>query len=297
MISKAENKDYLIEKLSYMFSPLLLNQILEVGSIEELKANSYVIDIGDPIDFLPIVLDGSLKILTEDWAGFNVAGPKARELLSELTDADLANDTFKFMRSRQIRIAGIDAIALRVSFTGDLGWEIHCPVENQSTLFEALMEKGEAYDARLVGSRALLSLRVEKGYGSWSREYSPEYWPQEVGLDRLIKLDKPEFLGREAYLEIKDLAPREKLVILQIETEDADANGGEPIFLEDGTPVGRVSSGAYSHTTSASLALCFVRPKHATAGTKLNVAVLGTPHRAVILENPPFDAYGNRLRS
>ena len=144
---------------------------------------------------------------------------------------------------------------------------------------------------------ALLSLRVEKGYGSWSREYSPEYWPQEVGLERLIKLDKPEFLGREAYLAIKDEPPREKLVVARVETTNADANGGEPVFLIDGTPVGRVSSGAFGHSVGASIALCFIKTDHAVAGTELDIAILGIPHRAVILEKPPFDAGGERLRA
>ena len=171
------------------------------------------------------------------------------------------------------------------------------PLEHQLALYEALLEAGKTFGARPVGGRALLSLRVEKGYGSWSREYSPEYWPQEVGLDRLIKLDKPEFLGREAYLAIKDNPPREKLVVLKVETDNADANGGEPVFLTDGTPVGRVSSGAYGHSVGASIALCFIKSENAVAGTEVDVAILGTPHRAVILEKPPFDAKGERLRA
>ncbi|MCP4983936.1 MAG: aminomethyl transferase family protein, partial [Gammaproteobacteria bacterium] len=197
----------------------------------------------------------SFKSLTEAWAGFNVAGPSSRELLQSLTNADLSNDNCKFMHNKQLNIAGIDAVILRVSFSGDLGWEIYVPVEHQLALYDAILRAGEALNVRPVGSRSLLSLRVEKGYGSWSREYSPEYWPQEVGLDRLIKLDKPEFLGREAYIALKDKPPREKLVIVEVQTTNADASGGEPVFLRDGTPVGRVSSGAYGHTVSASLAL------------------------------------------
>ena len=239
----------------------------------------------------------SFESLTEAWAGFNVAGPRARDLLGALTDTDLSSDGFPFMRSRRIAVAGIDAVAIRVSFSGDLGWEIYVPLERQAELYDALLEAGKAHGARPVGSRALLSLRVEKGYGSWSREYSPEYWPQEVGLDRLIKLEKPEFLGRDAWLSIREKAPREKLVVVEIETADADANGGEPVFLRDGTPVGRVSSGAYGHSVGASIALCFVRTQHAVAGTELDVAILGLPHRAVILEKPPFDAAGERLRA
>jgi len=214
-----------------------------------------------------------------------------------LTDADLSNDAFKFMRNQRIKVAGIDAVAIRVSFSGDLGWEIYVPIEQQLALYDALLEAGSELGARPVGGRALLSLRVEKGYGSWSREYSPEYWPQEVGLDRLIKLDKPEFLGREAYLEIKDNPPREKLAVVQIVKSDSDANGGEPVFLTDGTPVGRVSSGAFGHSVGASIALCFIRTEHAVADTELDIAILGIPHRAVILENPPFDPRGERLRA
>jgi dimethylglycine dehydrogenase len=115
-------------------------------------------------------------------------------------------------------------------------------------------------------------------------------------MDRLIKLDKPEFLGRDAYIAIKDKPPREILVMVQIETTVADANGGEPVFLTDGTPVGRVSSGAYGHSVKQSLALCFVKTEYALAATRLEIAVLGKPHAAVILENPPFDAKGERLR-
>ena len=234
---------------------------------------------------------------TEAWGGFNVAGPNSRALLAGITDADLSDQAFKFMRNQAIRIAGIEARAIRVSFSGDLGWEIYVPIESQLHLYQAILEAGASLGVRPVGGRALLSLRVEKGYGSWSREYSPEYWPQEVGLDRLIKLDKPEFLGRDAYLAIKDQKPREKLVQVEVETTNADANGGEPVFLTDGTPIGRVSSGAYGHSVGASLALCFVKTDHALAGTELEVAILGLPHRAKILEHPPFDPNGERLRS
>jgi dimethylglycine dehydrogenase len=171
------------------------------------------------------------------------------------------------------------------------------PLEFQLELYQALLQQGKDLGARPVGGRALLSLRVEKGYGSWSREYSPEYWPQEVGLERLIKLDKAEFLGRDAYLAIKDNPPREKLVLARVETTNADANGGEPVFLTDGSPVGRVSSGAFGHSVGASIALCFIDAGHAHAGTELEVAILGRPHRAVILDKPPFDAKGERLRA
>jgi len=182
---------------------------------------------------------------TEAMCGFNVAGPESRAMLQRLTNASLATEDFPFMRSQQITLAGVELIALRVSFTGDLGWELHCDTEDQARLYAALLEAGVAVGAGPVGSRALMSLRVEKGYGSWSREYSPEYWPQEVGLNRLIKMDKA-FLNKAAYADLAGNAPRERLSIIEVlEVEDADATGGEPIFLPDGTPVGRVSSGGH----------------------------------------------------
>jgi dimethylglycine dehydrogenase len=234
---------------------------------------------------------------TSAFCGFNIAGPKSRELLSRMSQADFSTENWKFMRSKKITVAGIDAIAIRVSFTGDLGWEIYVPETEQLKLYEALLETGSDLGVRPVGGRALGSLRIEKGYGSWSREYSPEYWPQEVGLDRLVKMDKPEFLGRDAYAALKDKAAREHLVILEVEVENADASGGEPVFLRDGTPVGRVSSGAYGYTVQKSLALCFIKAEYAGAGNEFDVAILGRPHAAVQLVEAPFDPKGERLRA
>tara|TARA_A100001037_G_scaffold178208_1_gene159847 strand:- start:783 stop:1433 length:651 start_codon:yes stop_codon:yes gene_type:complete len=214
-----------------------------------------------------------------------------------LTNEDLSNESFPFMRSRQTTVSGMSAVTIRVSFSGDLGWEIYVREENQLALYDKLLEAGADLGARPVGGRALLSLRLEKGYGSWGREYSPEYWPHEVGLDRLIKLDKPEFHGRDAWLALKEQTPREQLVMLEIDVTNADASGGEPVFLTDGTPVGRVSSGAYGYTVRKSLALAFVKTEFAVPGTEFDVAVLGLPHRARLLDEPPFDPKGVRSRS
>ena len=232
---------------------------------------------------------------TDTMCGFNVAGPKSRALLSSLTTADLSTPAFPFMRSQQIEIAGVQVIALRVSFTGDLGWELHCAEADQLRLYAALLKAGEPLGAGPVGSRALMSLRVEKGYGSWSREYSPEYWPQEVGLDGLIKLEK-EFLHKNKYLSVKDNAPRELLSLIHVQdVTDADATGGEPIFLPDGTPVGRVTSGTYGYSVDMSLALGYL--KDVPAGTAVDVLILGKPHRGVVLAEPPFDPKGEKLRA
>ncbi|MEO0939729.1 MAG: FAD-dependent oxidoreductase [Pseudomonadota bacterium] len=235
---------------------------------------------------------------TEAMCGFNVAGPQSRALLQRLTNKSLATEDFPFMRSAWLDIAGVRALALRVSFTGDLGWELHCAEADQLKLYEALVLAGREMGVGPVGSRALMSLRIEKGYGSWGREYSPEYWPQEVGLDRLCKMDK-DFLNKGAAADAMAKPAREQLVLLHVDAaavaaSNADATGGEPIF-KDGKGIGRVTSGAYGYSVGMSLALGFV--KDAAPGDRVEVMILGQPHGATILAQPPFDPEGQRLRA
>ena len=249
-------------------------------------------------DAVPLPAGTTFESMTDEMCGFNVAGPKSRELLQHMSNTSFDTEDFAFMRSKRVEIAGVDCIALRVSFTGDLGWELHCKSEDQLRLFAALLEVGRDFGAGPVGSRALMSLRVEKGYGSWSREYSPEYWPQEVGLERLCNVDK-EFLNKAACVEAMRKVPRERLVLMVLDEADvsasnADATGGEPIF-KDGVGIGRVTSGAYGYTVGMSLALGFV--KDAVAGDDVEVMVLGRPHKARILPEPPFDPKGAKLRA
>ncbi|NBD29471.1 MAG: FAD-dependent oxidoreductase [Alphaproteobacteria bacterium] len=244
---------------------------------------------------VPLPEGTGFEVMTDAWCGFNIAGPSSRKALQKLTNTSLATEDMPFMRSAWLDVAGIRCLALRVSFTGDLGWELHCATEDQPRLYRALLDAAEAEDGGPVGSRALMSLRVEKGYGSWGREYSPEYWPQEVGLDRLVKTEK-EFLNKTAYLQVKDNAPREELMLVHVqEIDTADATGGEPILLPDGTPVGRVTSGTYGYSVGMSLALGYL--KGVAPGQEVNVMILGRPHRGVVLAEPPFDPQGARLRA
>jgi len=248
-------------------------------------------------DMVPMPDGTSIDVATPRMAGFNVAGPRSREMLGTLTDADLSNEGWPFMRSRSITVGGVACLAIRVSFTGDLGWELHCAETDQLALYDALLEAAAAHDGGPVGGRALGALRIEKGYGSWGREYSPEYWPQEAGLHRLIKLDK-DFLNKDAYLKISNTPPRESLTMFEVDvTDDADANGGEPIFLGDGTPVGRVTSGSYGYSVGKSLAIGYAREGTVRAGDRVDIYILGKPHAATVLDSPPFDAAGARLRA
>ncbi len=243
---------------------------------------------------VPLPEGTTFEALTEAYCGFNIAGPSSRKALQTLTNTSLKTEAMPFMRAAWMDVAGVTCLALRVSFTGDLGWELHCATEDQSRLYGALLAAAAAEGGGPVGSRALMSLRVEKGYGSWGREYSPEYWPQEVGLERLVKLEK-DFLNKSAYLQIKDEVPREELMLVHVQdVEAADASGGEPIFLPDGSPVGRVTSGTYGYSVGMSLALGYL--SGVAPGQAVDVMILGRPHRGVVLAEPPFDPRGERLR-
>ena len=244
---------------------------------------------------VPLPGGASFESVTDAMCGFNVAGPRAREMLQGLTNTSLGAQDFGFMRARRMTLAGVDVTAIRVSFTGDLGWELHCDAADQVTLCRALLDAGRAYGAGPVGSRALGSLRIEKGYGAWGREYSAEYWPQESGLDGLMRSDS-DFLNRPAWEAIRDKAPRERMVMFEIEAESADATGGEPVFLPDGTPIGQVTSGAYGYFVKTSLALGYVRAEFHAPGQAVEIAILGRPHKARLLAEPPFDPAGARLR-
>jgi len=244
---------------------------------------------------VPLPQGTTFESHTDQTCGFNVAGPLSRKLLQSMSNTSFETADFGFMQSRRIDIKGIPCVALRVSFTGDLGWEVYCAQEDQAALYTILTDAAAELGGGPVGSRALMSLRIEKGYGSWSREYSPEYWPQETGLDRLIKLDK-DFLNKASYLAIKDNAPREHLCVIEVLAADiADATGGEPIFAPDGTPLGRVTSGGYGYSVGKSLALAYLR--NAAAGQEVDVMILGKPHRGLVLAQPPFDPDGTKLRS
>lgn len=233
--------------------------------------------------------------LSESHVGFNVAGPKARELVQRLTNADLSNAGLPFLRASVCGVTGADAIVVRVSFTGDLGYEIWVPESHHVALYEAIFSQADL-SPRPVGSRALGSLRIEKGYGSWGREYSPEYWPHESRMDKLVKTDKGEFMNRAAWLELAGREPRELLCFMAVDTNGADPMGGEPVFTEDGEAIGRVSSASYGFTVERTVALGYLKAKYAVPGSVHRVHVLGDLLPLHVLDKPLFDPRGERLR-
>jgi dimethylglycine dehydrogenase len=225
-----------------------------------------------------------------------LAGPAARALLQDLTDADLGNAAFPWLTGRRIDLGPAEALALRVNFVGELGWELHHPIEMQTTIFDLLMQAGARYGLRPFGIRAMDSLRLEKSYRLIPRELSIEYAALESGLDRFVRLDKGPFLGRDALAAWQTRGFAHRFATLEIhDVTDADARGSEPI-RRDGRLVGRCTSGGYGWRVGKSLALAMLAPDCAAPGTALEVTILGRPHRATVIADSPYDPDNARLR-
>jgi len=227
--------------------------------------------------------------------GFQIAGPNARELLSRTTRADVSNEAFPFLRVREMEVGNTPATVCRVSYTGDLGYEIYVPTAYQVALYEALSEAGKELGLRPFGMRAMMSLRLEKSFGSWLREYKPDYTPAETGLDRFVKFQKEDFIGRDAAVGARDNPPPRHLTTLIVDADDADVCGDEPIF-RDGNVVGFVTSGGYAHFAQKSVAIGFVPTDMIEEGAKFEIEILGHMRPAMINNTPLFDPGAERMR-
>jgi dimethylglycine dehydrogenase len=234
----------------------------------------------------------TLRNRTRELAGFAVAGPNSRELLARLTDEDVSAAAFPFRSVRRFDVGLTNAWVARISYTGELGYEIYSPVDHQRAMLQALLAAGEGLGVRLFGGRALNALRLEKGFGAWLREFAPSYGPVESGLDRFIA-DKPGYIGRDAYLASREKPPARRLVLLEVEAEGADAARDEPVDAGDRT-VGFVTSGGYGHSIGRSLALAYVDTGFLDA--ELTVEILGDRCPARVLAEPPVDPSGARMR-
>jgi dimethylglycine dehydrogenase len=231
-----------------------------------------------------------------EYTGLSVAGPKSRALLQSLVRDDLGGAAFPFMSFRRMEIGMVPGYVGRVSFTGELGFEIWVTTEYQRALYDLLREAGRDHGLELFGGRALNAMRIEKGFGTWAREFRPIYAPFEAGLGRFIDLKKPEFIGRAAALEEKERGGALRLQCFKVAATDADAIGDEPIW-HDGKPVGWVTSGAYGHRVGASLALGYVPAALASADSAFEIEIIGERRPAVRLNEPAFDPSGARMRS
>ena len=241
--------------------------------------------------------DGSVKIeaLGMKLIGLSIAGPNARALLQRLTDDDVSNEAFKFMDYREMEVATVKAQVNRVTYTGDLGYEIWVAPEYQRRLYESIQAAGADLGLKNFGMRALLCLRLEKNFGTWYREFRPIYGPFEAGLDRFIKLDKPDFIGRAAALKEKQDGPKRQRVFMVVDALDADVMGDEPIWV-DGKVAGWVTSGGFGHYVNQSLAQGYLPSELVKPGVQLEIEILGERRPARLQMDPPFDPEAKRMR-
>ena len=242
--------------------------------------------------------DGAVRFdyLTDSIGVFVVAGPRARDLLQGLSDADFSNAAFPFLNAREVELAGVPLKAMRVNYVGELGWELHHPIDRQNELFDALFEAGASLDLQPFGIRAMDAMRLEKSYRMIGTELSIEYSAYESALDRFVFPDKGDFLGREALLASQAQGPDYLLVTLEVqEAEDADALGNNALTV-NGELIGRATSGGYGFRVDKSLALGMVKPERAAPGTRMEIDILGQRRPAVVVPESPFDPANERLR-
>ncbi|MFQ5972521.1 MAG: FAD-dependent oxidoreductase [Alphaproteobacteria bacterium] len=237
----------------------------------------------------------SLRNVSDERIGFQIAGPRARDLLERVTGPDVSGAAFPFLSVREIEVGLLPAIVCRITYTGDLGYEIYVPAEHQMALYETLVEAGGDLGLSPFGMRAMMSLRLEKSFGSWLREYRPDYTPAETGLDRFVSLKKNAFIGRDAAQSERDDPPQRRLATLVVDAADADVWADEPIW-KDGAVVGFVTSGGYAHFVGKSVALGFVPTEAAADGERFEVEILGDLRPATVVGEPLFDPKGERMR-
>ena len=238
----------------------------------------------------------TVRNLSIDWGGIAIFGPRSRQLLARVTGDDVSGAAFPFMTARFMDVGLAPALVARMSVTGELGYEIHAPQVYLAPIYDRLAAAASDLGIIDVGMYALLSLRIEKGFGIWTREFSRDYTPIESGLSRFVAYDKRDFIGRDAALRDRDTPPDRRLVLLEVEALDAEANYLEPVW-SGGERVGFVTSAAYGHTCGRSLALGYVASSAAAAGAELEVTIVGERRACRILGAPPIDPAGAGMRS
>ena len=236
--------------------------------------------------------------VTDDFGVLVVAGPKSRATLRGLTDVELSNAAFPWLSAREMEIAGITVRALRVNYVGELGWELHCPMEHLLELYEAVWAAGSAHGIANFGTYAVNSLRMEKAYKGWGAELTNEITPVEAGIERFFAGDKDDFTGKQATLAVRKKGAEQKLVYFVVEPGNCDVAGGEPVFTAGGSdrPVGVTTSGGYGHFTGKSLGFGYVETAFSEPGSELVVELLGNRRKATVAGEAVWDPKNERLR-
>ncbi len=240
--------------------------------------------------------DVRVRSLTNEMTILVLAGPKARDVLSAVSRGDWSAAAFSWLSAREAFVGIAPATILSVSFSGELAYEIHVPNNQLYAAYLALRHAGEAHGLRLFGSRAVESMRLEKGFLHWKSDILTEFDPFETGLDRFVKLDKPDFVGRTALMARHNEGPKRRLVTLAVDCTDRAAHPGSSVML-NGQVVGTVTSGDWGHRTGLNLALAFVEPERAGVETQLTIDMLGTEFPAKVMPPCPYDPDYQRVRA
>ena len=237
----------------------------------------------------------NIENISDKMNGFQIAGPNSRKLLQKVTNFSL--EDFKFRDAHTILVGNISCLVQRVSYTGDLGFEIYCGPNKQCDLWEVLWNAGAEFDIKPFGMRAMMSLRLDKFFGSWLSEFSPDYTPAETGLDKFINFKKDyDFIGRSAaYAEHINGCER-KLCIFEVDADDADVVGYEPISLGNKV-VGFCTSGGFSHHTGKSIAFGFLPVTEINDSAEVQIEIMGRQKLAKILTKPIFDSNNSKMRN
>ncbi len=245
--------------------------------------------------------DGSVSMrnITTARGCFVVAGPRSRDVLAKLIDAPLDNTAFPWLSSQVLEVGlAVDVYTLRVNFVGSLGWELHFPIEYAHHLFDALFIAGAEYGIGMAGMRAMESMRLEKSYRMWGSDMTRDYTPLETGLERFVRMNKGEFIGREALAKQQAAGVPNHFVTLNVRgVTDADPLGNEPLFDKSGTMVGRATAGGYGHAIKQSIAIGYVKPAYSALGTELQIEILGKRHAATVVRESPYDPDNLQLRA
>ena len=235
-----------------------------------------------------------IEDVTDQFGMLAIAGPRSRDLLAKLTDSDLSNESFRWLTGQEIDVGGMAVIALRVSYVGELGWELYHPIEVMSDLCAQVEAAGEEFGLGWFGSYAVNCMRLEKGYKGWGSELTTEITPVEADIERFVDYDS-EFIGRGSVLKRKAEGISTKLVLVSVDADDADCMGNEPA-MDGERPMGIVCSGAFGHRTNMSLAYVYVEPQFSEAGKTFEIPILGVRRTATVLADAPYDPLNQRLR-
>ena len=276
--------------------------VSRIGEEEFFLFGSQAAEVHHPRWFLAHLPEGSpirFETLSLSMVGLTVAGPRSRDVLQKLTDTSLATKDFPFMSFRRVNIGMAPVWLSRMTYTGDLGYEIWIAPEYQRYLFDLIWDAGKEFDMRLFGFRALITMRLEKNFGTWYREYRPIYTPLESGMERAMKFDH-EFIGRAAVEAEMKTGPARKLVMFRVDVDKdkpADVLGDEPVF-HNGEVVGWITSGGYAHYSGVSLALGYIPAALAAEGTTgFEIEIIGNMRPAHLQLEPVLDPSGSRMRA